>query len=254
MRASSENGIDPEWRWLCIVGGIAPLLTLTLYLGEMILIPWEGYPTTAEQWLTAFERSKLQGLLYLNAPDVISIALLGIMFAALYVALSPSGRSAMAIALTLAIIGVSVFVTQRSTVISGVLSLSDQYAGARTDVDRAEVAAAARGLTAMGQATPQTIGFLFVAVASLIASAVMLRSGRFGRLTAYTGIIAGAITVVDGFSSLLLPSTLAPLMVLGGVFWVVWWVTTGMALLRLGGLGRRPRESGAGQPGAGVTA
>jgi hypothetical protein len=233
MDKSTASAKDPTWKALYRIGGVAPLITLALYLSQVVFISWEEFPSTTLDWFSLFQHNKLLGLFYLNALDMISIALLGPMFLALYVALKRDSESCMAIAALFAFLGIAVFIAPRSATLS-VLALSDQYAAATTEAQRAQALAAGDAVTALLQPTPQTIGFLLIAVAALITSLVMLRSQVFGNVTAYVGILASALTLADNISLVLLPSIAGLLMGIAGVFWVVWWVLIARRLLQLG--------------------
>ena len=91
MSAYSQETIsaktEANWKSFYYVGGAAPLVTLVFYLSELLFISWDNYPTSMEAWFALFQGSKLLGLFYLNALDIISVALLGVMFLALYVVL-----------------------------------------------------------------------------------------------------------------------------------------------------------------------
>lgn len=94
--------------------------------------------------------------------------------------------------------------------------------------------AAGATLNALGTATPQTIGFLFMAVAGLITSVVMLRSRTFGKVPAYVGILAGLFTFANDISLVIAPSIAGFLMPVNGLLWLVWWILIGRRLLQLG--------------------
>ncbi|UCH61952.1 MAG: DUF4386 family protein [Fidelibacterota bacterium] len=105
-----------------------------------------------------------------------------------------------------------------------ILPLSDQYAAATTGALRSQALAAGESLVAQDQGTPQTIGFLFIAIAVLIISLIILQSEIFSRTTAYTGIVASVVTFADDISVVIAPSVAAILMPASGVFWVLWWI------------------------------
>jgi hypothetical protein len=115
-----------------------------------------------------------------------------------------------------------------------VLPLSDQYAAATTEAQRAALLAAGEALNALGTAMPETIGFLFMAVAGLIISLVILRGETFDKTTAYVGILAGVITFVNDISVVIAPSIADILMPINGLFWLVWWIMVSWGLFRLG--------------------
>jgi hypothetical protein len=234
MDESNAKIADSAWKNLYRAGGVAPLIALAFYLSQIsILIFGEPYPTTIDGWFSLLQRSKLLGLFYLNALDIFSIALLGTMFLALYIALKRANESYMAIAALFAFIGIPVFIAPRVVMLS-VLPLSDKYAAATTEVQRSQILAAGQAMSALGQPTTQTIGFLFIAVAVLIISVVMLRSKVFNKATAYVGIVASVLTFVDDLSVVIAPSIAGPLMGIGIVLWTLWWILIARRLLQLG--------------------
>ena len=92
------------------------------------------FPATTEDWVALFQRNKILGLLYLNALDIFSIALLGTMFLALYIALKRYNQASMLIATYIAMLG-GVFVVPRVAMLS-IVTLSDQYTAATTEAQR----------------------------------------------------------------------------------------------------------------------
>jgi hypothetical protein len=241
MDKSSLGTVDPAWKSLYRIGGTAPLIALVFYLTQIfILIFGEPYPTNTEGWFSLFQHSKLLGLFYLNVLDIFSIALLGTMFLALYIALRRDNESYMAIAAFFAFIGIAVFVSLRVATLS-MLPLSDQYAAAATDAQRSQFLAAGETLGSLGMPTPQTMGFLFMAVAVLIISIVMLRSETFSKVTAYVGILVSVTTFADDISVVIAPSIADILMPISGVLWVIWWILISRRLLQLGYLSQEQK-------------
>ena len=228
MSTSAES----NWRPLFGIGGIAVLLTLSFYVSEYIFIAWDKFPSSTEDWYLLFQRNKLLGLFYLNALDIFSIALLGVMFLALYVALRKTSETHMAVAAFFSFLGVVVFVVPRVAMLS-LMPLSDLYATATTEADRVRLLAAGETLGALGTATPQTVGFFFMSIGVLIISIVMLQSNAFSKVTAWFGILASVLTFADHISVILVPAIATPLMIASGLFWIPWWVMVGIGLLRL---------------------
>jgi hypothetical protein len=204
---------------------------LTMVLGDTML--GEPLPVTMEDWFLLLQRSKTMGLLYLNAFDVFSIAFLGTMFLALYVALRQANQSTMAIAAYIAFIGVAVFVAPRALMTAATLSLSDQYAAATTEARRLELLTGGEAMIAAVRATPQTTGFLFLAISGLIISIVILRSKRFSRIVGYVGILASVVTFADHACLVVAPSIASILMPLDGTLWLIWWILISWGLFRL---------------------
>ena len=220
------------WKPLFRIGGIAPLLTLVFYISEYAFIRWDAFPTSTEEWFLLFQRSKLLGLFYLNTLDILSITLLGVMFMALYVALRETNQPYMSVAAFFSFLGVTAFIVPRIATLS-LMTLSDQYAVATTEVERMRLLAAGEALGSLGTATPQTAGFFFMSIGVLILSIVMLQGKAFSKLTAWFGILASLLTFADDISMVLAPNLSTPLMIASGLFWIPWWVMVSMGLFRL---------------------
>ena len=222
-----------KWSTLYRAGAVAPLIALALYLSQfIILIFGDPYPTTTEGWFALFQRSKLLGLWYLNALDIVSWALLGIMFLALYAALRRVRPAWMLIALYCALLGVVVFIVPRVLTVS-VVTFSDLHAAATTEAQRTMYLTAGEILSHVSTDTPQTLGFLFMAVAGLIISVVILRSQSFGKAAGYVGIVGFVVALGNYTSWLIAPSIAAVLMPINGLLWLIWWLMMSVGLFRL---------------------
>ncbi len=235
MAQQHSNGINNNWKPLLKAGAVVPLITLATYVIEVIgvILVGDPYPTQAIEWFTLFEDNKLLGLLALNVFDVISIAVLGVMFLALYMALKQRDESSMLIALFFAILGITVFVASRADMGSTMLKLSDEYAAATTQVQKDQLLAVGQALAAPVRATIDTMGYFFVAAASLIVSVVILRSGTFSKATAYVGILGFVIALVSRLGLVIDSSLGEMLMPIHGFVWLIWWVLISRGLFRL---------------------
>jgi hypothetical protein len=213
------------------------LVALVFYLIQIPLMIFGGpYPADSEGWFELFQRSRMLGLLYLNALDILSVTLLGVMFLALYVALRQVHPSRMAIATYLALLGVAVFIVPRVAMLS-VLPLSDLYVDATTEAQRSQLLAAWTTLNALGTATPQTPGFLLMAIAGGLISTVTLQGQAFPRAVGYLGIVAALVTLANQLSMIVLPAAAAILMPVNGLLWLIWWLAISRGLFRLASIG-----------------
>lgn len=235
MAQQHSNEINRNWRSLLQAGAVAPLITLATYVIEVIgvILVGDSYPTSTLEWFTLFAEDKLLGLLALNVFDVVSIALLGIMFLALYVVLRKQNESMMLMAVFFALLGIAVFVASRADMGSTMLKLSDEYAAATTQMQKDQILAVGRALGAPVRATIDTIGYFFIAAASLIISAVILRSGLFNKVTAYVGILGFIIALVSRLGLGIDSSLGEMLMPVHGFVWLIWWVLISRGLFRL---------------------
>ena len=246
MSASNWKQVDAtvigasDWNKLYRIGALAPILTLVFYISEFALIPWDEFPTSPAEWFILFQRSKFLGLFYLNALDIFSITLLGLMFLALFMALRKTEQVLMLVATFFGLLGAGVFVVPRVAMLS-LLTLSDHYAVAATEVERTRLLAAGETLGALGTPTPQTVGFFFMAIGVLILSFVMLRNPQFNKITAWLGILASLCTFFDDLSLVLAPTLSTSLMILNGLLWIPCWIMISRDLFRLA---RRTPEAG----------
>jgi hypothetical protein len=236
MHKTDANPSNPTLKSLYRIGGVAPLVTLTVYLGQLLIIIVSGvtFPATPESWFALFQQNTLLGLVFLNAFDVFSIAILGLMFLALYFALRETDPSYMVVASFFAFLGIAVFVSTRALMVSGTLNLSGLYAAATTTVQKSQILTAWLTITSPTRATPETTGFLFVAIAGLIISTVILRGKVFNNAIAYVGITGFIITLANQISIIVAPAIATILMPLNGLAWLIWWILVSRKLLQLG--------------------
>ncbi|MBE0690944.1 MAG: DUF4386 family protein [Anaerolineae bacterium] len=225
---------DVRWKRLYRIGAVAVLVTVAFYLTELVVLSLGGrsFPSTINDWFALFAESRLLGLLYLNALDMLSIALMGPMFLALYMALRQADEAWMTVGLFFGLIGIPIFIAPRSITLN-VLTLSDRFAAATTDVQRTQIMTVGESV-ALGSPTTQTVGFLFIATAVFIISLVLLRSTIFGKVTAYVGLLASSITFIGFITMLVAPSIAGVFVVLSMLPWLVWWLLIARGLWQLG--------------------
>lgn len=186
----AENA-DSRWKGLYKVGGVAALIIVVLIpIQAIVFIAWPP-PSTVIGYFTLFQNNKLLGLLDLDLLLIVDQALAIPILLALYIALRRASESFMAIATTLALVGIAAYFASNTAF--NMLSLSDQYAAATTDAQRAMFLAAGQAMLAIYNGTAFHMSYIIGSVAIIIISAVMLRSNIFSKVTAYAGILAGVI-------------------------------------------------------------
>jgi hypothetical protein len=117
--------------------------------------------------------------------------------------------------------------------VTAALALTEQYAAAGTAAQSTQILAAGQAVMVLSRATPETIGFFFVAVASLIISIMMLKTDVFNNGTGYLGILGFVITLANHIGLVLIPDIAAALMPMSGLIWLIWWIWVGIKLLQL---------------------
>lgn len=236
----SQSDRDTGWHWLYRAGGVAILISVVVFrrhfgaeialLVDMGLVSLEP-PVSALDWFTLLQDSRLLGLLLLDLFDIVNYALVGLMFLALYGALRRANKAAMAVATACDLVGVAVYLASNQAF--ALLALSDRYAAASSDAQRATFLAAGEALLASHNPGGIHLGLLLVALAGLIASLVMLRSGVFSKATAAMGLMANGL-VLSYYVALPLAPAIAPLFpAVSAPFRLIWYVLIARTLFRL---------------------
>jgi hypothetical protein len=194
MNEPQATRTDAAWKPLYLVGAVAALLSVAfIALAVVAFVAWP-IPSTVEAWFARYRQNALIGLLDLDLLLVASYVALIPVYLGLYVALRRVSESLMAIALAFSLVGAAIMLAVNPAF--AMLALSEQYAAATTDAERATLRAAAQALLANWQGTGFDVAYFLGGVAALIIAVVMLRSAVFGKATAYAGLAMGALTLV----------------------------------------------------------
>lgn len=247
---------DSAWKGLYKVGGVAALIAVVLFrrnLGaELTLLGSFGLldvpetpPISAVEWFTLLQEDTFVGLALFGVSDLINYALVGLIFLALYGALHKADKSSMVVATTFGFVGIAVYFASNQAF--SMLSLSDRYATATSDGQRAMFLAAGEALLAINnpgditQGTGVHLSLLLVILSGLLISIVMLRSTVFSKATAYMGILANGFAL-GYFAALIFAPTLVWLPPsVSAPFRLIWYVLIAVRLFQLasGGPGRQ---------------
>jgi hypothetical protein len=187
MNTSDYVNADPRLKPLYRIGGAAALFAVAVYLVHLIVFFVWGQPESALGWFKLFEDNKLGGLLAFELLLVLSSAIGIATTLALYVALRRVNESLMAIALVLGLMEAVAFIVARPAF--EMLYLSNQYAAATTDAQRAVFLAAGEAMLATFNGTAFHLSINLFSIYFLIVPLVMLQSNIFGGVTAYVGIL-----------------------------------------------------------------
>ncbi len=228
-------------RAMYILSGIAALLAAIVFrrwLGaELEMLAGMGVfrvdqPSGVEGWLRLLRESPLAGLALLNGLDVVNYLLLGLIFTGLFFSLRGRNKPFMALSLALVFSGIALFLSSNKAFALLALSRQD-LAGpdALSLLQTGRVMLAQNDPMAFG--TGQFWALVFVDLAGLIASLVMLRSGVFGRVTSWIGIIANAVGLGYFFSLAFYPPAAFVPTSLSAPFRLAWFIMIAVRLFRL---------------------
>lgn len=244
MKTTYVQTVNAKWASLCRIGGVAAIVAGVFFRrnigAEIVLFTGQTAPNTVADWFSLLQNNSLLGVSLLNIFDVLNYALIGIMFLSLYVTLKQANRDYMALATAFGLFGVTIYLASNTTF--SMLSLSNQYAAASTETQKTMLLAAGQTMLALVQSTGVYMSLLLVAVAGFITSVVMLQSKIFGKVTAYVGILAGALDLiycVTTFASV--PELDASLLASAGLCLMIWHILAGRKLYQLGQINQNRR-------------
>ncbi len=233
-RVARAGSPQPFYR----AGGVAAALVVALLVAETIAYLTTSAPSLAdaEGWLKLFQTNRIVGLIDFGVLELCAMLLFVPMFLALYICLRYASPAYSAIAGVLAFAGIAA--NFGSNPLFPLLTLSDLYSTAASEVARAQfivVAQAMLAAGALGGIGGSVEGGFPLAVAGLIFSVVMLRSNLLGRGVAWVGLLANGIALAMYAWGALAP-TLAgspffgPFLLLS----MIWYALVARALFRLG--------------------
>ena len=233
----SDNHRDSaplDLRLLCRLGGISAFILLIYTFTTIVqMLVLGGPPNTAAEAFSLLQKNKFIGLLRLDLLTLLAMPLYYLLFLALFAALRRTDRALAILSATLGTVGVTLALATPAAL--SMLSLSDKYASATTDVLRAQYLAAGEAILAtdIWHGTGAIIGGFLGECACLLISVLMLRSNVFSRTTAYVGILTHSFDIAHLFLGLFLPSVGVVFMAIAGPFYPIWFFLIGRRLLQL---------------------
>ena len=242
LEAAPAETAEAAWRPLYRVGGAAALIAAGLeitaaLIGIISSSSSSPPPSTVIDYFTLLQHNRFLGLIDLGLFDIAALALLILMFLAVCIALRRVSASFMAIAMILSLTGIAVYLATETAF--SMLSLSNQYAAATTDAQRALFEAAGQAMLAeqVGAGTGTYMAFFLLSIAGLIIAMAMLRSALFSKVTAAVGILANGFLLVYyiGLAFMSIPLAIGvPIYWTSGLISLIWFILIGLRLFQLG--------------------
>ncbi len=218
---------NQDWKRLYRIGAIAALVAAVLFrrnISAELSLFIEAAPQSAAEWFALLQTNPFIGLASLAVFDLANYFLVGLIFLALTAAFWQRNKSLVSIALAAGLVGIAV--SFASNISLTMLSLSQRYATAVSEAQRAELLAAGQAVLATNDpsaAFPGTsayVSLLLIALAGLLFSVVMLRSNR---ATAIVGLLASGCDLAYCLAFPLRPAVPVYLfLAAAGLFWMIW--------------------------------
>ncbi len=216
-------------------GGIATLVAALLFRrnigAEMSLfIGMEAIPHSAVDWFSLLRSNPFVGLSFLAVFDLFNCVLVGLMFLALAAMFWQTNKSIVAVALTSGLVGITISFASNASLT--MLSLSQQYAAADSETQRAVLESAANAIVAAAglPSTGAYMSLLLIALAGLLFSVMMFSSNR---VTAIVGLLAGGCDLAYCLTFTLTPILPVYLfLAVAGLLYMIWHLLVARILLK----------------------
>jgi hypothetical protein len=247
---ADTGAVEPAWRWACAMSGVAAFLMLVAALVTMVVFVTLGAePATPAEYFELLAKNRLVGLLRMDLASLATVGLYYFLFFGLYAALRDRQGPLATFSTALGFAGVTLWFANHSAM--SMVTLGDRFARAATSAERERLTAAAEAVLAsdVWHSTGTAVGGLLLLGAGVLVSVAMLRSGLFGKVAAFSGVLANGLDLLHILINMVAGGNQGDiLMAVAGPCYLVWFVLLGRRLLALGQTGQTQPAGDAGSP------
>jgi hypothetical protein len=226
-----------RWQGLYTAGGVGALITAVLIpIHVLVFIIWPPpLDGTVNDWFTLFNDNRLLGLLSMDLLLMADYVLLIPIVLALAIALRQTSPSLVVAGAACFFVAIAVYFASNTAV--EMMSLSNQYADATTDAERAMYLAAGQAQIESYVGTAFHVNYLLGSLAGILIGIAMLRGTVFSSTAGYAAIIGNAVGL-----GLYLPVIGLIVSVISGLILWVWYILIGRTLLNIAQTTRLAQE------------
>ena len=222
------------WKNLYTIGGIAALLQLGIVLLIIIVTATLGTrPVEVQEFFEMYQNNKLAGFLQDDFSSLFLMMLYLFTFPALYYALRRVNPvyTTLATLLTLAVV-ISCIATHSGF---SLMYLSDKYAAAAGEAQRAQILAAGEAVLAsdIWNSSSAFLSGILMQGSGVLISLVILRSKDFSRVTAWSGLLANSFDLIQHLLHPFAPEISSFIFMFFGSVYLIWFPMLARDLLRL---------------------
>ncbi|MCB2179540.1 hypothetical protein KQH54_00290 [bacterium] len=229
-----------NWKVIYRIGAVAAVLAVALAILEMLITFLPGGAEVQETVADYFFFLQRHPLLGMRNLGLINIGINMMLFAAffgIFAAVRETKQQPIAVlTMVMAFVGLAVFfATNRAF---AMFALSQEYAAAATEAQKALLEAAGKAMLAVGQnhTAGTFLAFFLMELSGLMISLIMLRGEVFGKVGAVAGVLGFStllvFEIVSSFGSDL-GMALMLVATLGGIASVVWYLNVAKTLFQL---------------------
>ena len=223
-----------DWNGLFTIAGLSAVILLIYSLATMVLlIAIGGQPESAQEGFQMLRENRLIGLLRLDLVTILILPLYYLLYVSFYRALRKFHPGFMLLALILGCAGVTLVLATPSAF--AWLVLSDKYAAAASEADKALLLAAGEAVLAsdLWHGSGAILGGLLGQTAMFLTALLMSRSNVFSRATAWVGVVTHGLDLLHILIAFFLPAAGAGLMFVAGPLYLVWFPLLARDFFRL---------------------
>lgn len=231
---------NTSWYNYYMVAGAAAFVQLLCIIGLVLIVgPLGVEPTDASSYFQMIADNRLEGILRMDFLSLINVCLFLFTAVALFQMSKRDEEGFSLLALLAIVIGVAICVSIHQGI--AMLTLSDKFAAASTDAEKAQYLAAGEAILVSGWWGPSTGGLLagvFLQGGMVVFFIVMLKHNLLHKITAVAGLMANGLDFIHIFIGVASPSLGFAVVALGGLFYVIWYPALAWDLLQTGRKGR----------------
>jgi hypothetical protein len=204
---------------------VAALLSVAVI--PLTIVAFFVWPLWPDDILAVIQSNWLAGLMGLDFGYLFSSLFALPFFLVLYVLLREVDEGWALVALVLGLVGLVCLVPARP--IPEMFALSDQYAAAITEAERATYLVAAKSMLTHFHGMAFQVHYILGSASLLVSSFLMLRSPTYSRATAYVGLVTNVVVF-----GLYVPVVGVYISMLSVVGYLVWYIMIARRLFQLG--------------------
>jgi hypothetical protein len=244
MTSNTINNDPLKVKSVFYIGSIAAVLQLVTILGYSIALGMLGpKPTGAAAYFAVYQESPLEMVL---RGDFLLMVLIGLYlgtFPALYITLRRLSPVYSALATLFTIISVTMTFSGEATF--ALLHLAEQYATATSETVQAQLVAAGEAVIAAGMwhSSASYMNGILLQGSGLMISIIMLRSKDFHKVTAYAGIVANGLDLIQHVIHPFAPEISGILTQVMGLGYFVWFPMLAWDFFRLAKIHHQEEKS-----------
>lgn len=226
--------MNHQWQSLYKICAASTLVLLAYCLGTMfIMVMTGGQPATMEETFAMLQENRLVGLLRLDLLTVFVMPLYYLLFLGFLFALWRTNCMYTILAAFMVFAGLTLFLAAPS--VFSYAFLSDRYAAALSDAQRAQILAAGEAILAsdIWHGTSAIVGGLLMQGGAVLISIIMLRGNAFGKAAAIVGIVTHGLDLAHILAGFIAPEIGVFLMATAGPIYLVWFPLVARGFFRL---------------------